>query len=169
MPLRSIADSKETNIRFTEFNHELQYSKSTVHRYGFLRIIENCSRWSTVQLVKFNDCCHHSTLHMFNLFWSKYQLSSNDAEDFLYYYCIPLFDVRQILSIVFAPLFKYKLLLVILPHYYRPTTTWVPMTWLNIADDYDEWWIKRGRISWWPCFLSAKIRELGSFQSLCRR
>ena len=63
MPLRSIADSKETNIWFTEFSHELQYSKSTVpvHRFGFLRIIENVHNWSTVQL-RFNHCCRHSTV-----------------------------------------------------------------------------------------------------------
>ena len=93
MPLRSIADSKETNIRFTEFSHELQYSKSTVpvHRFGFLRYRKLFTLIHSSVSLRFNDCCHHSTLHMFNLFWSKYQLSSNDAEDFLYYYCIPLF------------------------------------------------------------------------------
>ena len=136
MPLRSIADSKDTNIQFTEFSHELQYSKSTVpvHRFGFLHIIENVHNWSTVQL-RFNHCCRHSTVTRSTCSEASIKCPPTTPKIYLiiiaFHYYWPLSSIWNIAALL------------------RPTTTWVPMTWL-ISPMIVTTRINGWRISWRP-------------------
>ena len=118
------------------------------------RIYRNCSQLihGSVQF-KFNDLqqfdyllavLRYSQLQLppfyvttFNLFFRKYQLSSNDAK--ILYYCIPLLLMFvQTPSTVTAPFVKYKLLPVILP-LLLPSYYYVSLYDVIIfADDRDE-------------------------------
>ena len=106
--------------------------------------------------------CHHSMLPTFNLFFRKYQLSSNDAN--VLYYCIStIIDVRSNSINSYCTILSSTSYY---PWYCRfyccPTTTWVSMTWIYSPMIVTNVWINKGRFVDNHLFLSAKVHELGS-------
>ena len=101
-------------------------------------VLQQFNYQSAVLRLTASYICHHSTLPTFNLFFRKYQLSSNDAN--VLYYCIStIIDVRSnSIKQLLHHIVKYELLPVILPllllsYYY------VSLYDVNIlADDRDE-------------------------------